>query len=96
MGYKRKHRAEQETEPMLIARIENATRVLGKSQGFLGLPIRDESISERVLGNGVPCMVTAWEPTPDELARLNAGAKIELRLIGTQHPPVLLGVGECP
>lgn len=81
---------------MLIARIENATRVLGKSQGFLGLPVRDEIIAERVLGDEVPSMVTAWEPTPDELVRLNAGAKIMLRLIGTQHPPVMVEVGPCP
>ena len=81
---------------MLIARIENATRVIGKSQGFLGLPVRDEVITEKVLGEQTPCMATAWEPTPDELARLNAGAKIVLRLIGTRHPPVIVEVGPCP
>ena len=27
---------------MLIARIPNATRTIGKSQGYLGLPLRDE------------------------------------------------------
>ena len=78
---------------MLIARIENCTRVLGKAQGFLGLPIRDDLISERVLGDNVPCMTTAWEPTPDELSALNAGAKVQLRVVGTQHPPVMLEVG---
>ena len=31
---------------MLIARIPNATRVLGKSQGYLGLPIRDDLRAE--------------------------------------------------
>lgn len=81
---------------MLIARIENATRVLGKSQGFIGLPIRDEIIAERVLGDQVPCMTTAWEPTPEELFRLNNGAKVTLRIIGVQHPPVMIEVGPCP
>lgn len=77
---------------MIISRIEHATRVIGKTQGFLGLPIRDELISERVLGDAVPCMTTAWEPTPEELEALNAGAKVHLRVIGTQHPPVMLEV----
>ncbi len=81
---------------MLIARIENATRVIGKSQGFFGLPVRDELISERVLGNNIPCMTTAWEPTPEELQRLNNGAKVTLKIIGVNHPPVLIEVGPCP
>ena len=79
---------------MLIARIPNATRVLGKSQGYLGLPIRDEVRSTTVDGPQTPVMVTAWEPTPDELVRLNAGACVHLVLLGTQHPPVILEVGE--
>jgi hypothetical protein len=77
---------------MLISRIEHATRVIGKSQGFFGLPIRDDLISERVLGDSVPCMTTAWEPTPEELEALNAGAKVHLRIIGTKHPPVMVEV----
>lgn len=78
---------------MIIARIEHATRVIGKSQGFLGLPLRDELISERALGDNIPCMTTAWEPTPAELALLNVGAKVHLRILGTQHPPVMMEVG---
>ena len=79
---------------MLIARIPNATRVIGKSQGYLGLPLRDEIRDTTADGEQTPCMVTAWEPTPDELARLNAGASVHLVIVGTQHPPVLLEVGE--
>lgn len=78
---------------MIVARIENATRVVGKSQGFLGLPVRDELINERVLGDNIPCMATAWEPTPDELVLLNAGAKVHVRIVGTQPPPMLVEVG---
>lgn len=81
---------------MLISRIENATRVCGKSQGFLGLPIRDEVISERVLGENIPCMVTAWEPTPEELTALNAGAKVNVKIIGIQPAPMLVEVGPVP
>lgn len=77
---------------MLIARIPHATRVLGKQQGYLGLPLRDEVRNTTVDGPATPCMVTAWEPTPDELERINAGEKIHLCILGTQHPPVLLEV----
>lgn len=79
---------------MIIKRIEGATRVLGKAQGYLGLPLRDEVINSTVDGPATPCMVTAWEPTPDELARLNAGAPVLLRVIGAAHPPVMVEVGE--
>ena len=79
---------------MLIARIPNATRVLGKSQGYLGLPLRDEVRNTTVDGPATACMVTAWEPTPDELQRLNKGASVHLIVLGTQHPPVLVEVGD--
>lgn len=81
---------------MLIARIVGATRLLGKSQGFLGLPVRDEVINCAVTGEGTPCMVSAWHPTPDELAALNAGAAVHVRLIGVAHPPIMVEVGEPP
>ncbi|NTH50493.1 hypothetical protein G6L09_05830 [Agrobacterium rhizogenes] len=81
---------------MQIAMIEGATRIIGKSQGYLGLPLRDEVINCAVDGDGTPAMVTAWLPTPDELARLNAGASVHLRILGTMHPPVMVEVGEPP
>jgi hypothetical protein len=81
---------------MLSKRIEGATRVIGKSQGYHGLAIRDETINCTVNGDGTPCMTTAWEPTPDELARLNAGAPILLTILGTGHPPVSMAVGDAP
>ena len=81
---------------MLIGTIEGATRVIGKSQGYLGLPLRDEVMNCTVNGEGTPAMVTAWQPTPDELARLNAGASVHLRVLGTVHPPVMVGVGDPP
>ncbi len=81
---------------MQIAMIEGATRIIGKSQGYLGLPLRDEAVDCTVGGEATPCMVTAWQPTPDELARLNAGASVHLRILGTAHPPVMVEVGEPP
>jgi len=83
---------------MLVARIPNATRVLGapsdwdksKQGACCGLPIQDMDTSAG------PGMMSLWEPTPDELARLNAGAKVSLIVLGTAHPPVSLSVGMPP
>lgn len=81
---------------MQIGRIQGATRVIGKSQGYLGLPLRDEMIDCGVNGYGTPAMVTAWLPTPEELAALNAGAAVHVRILGTMHPPIMLEVGSPP
>jgi len=81
---------------MQILRIEGATRVLGKSQGYLGLPLRDEVINCVVNGQGTPCMTTAWEPSPKEIAAINAGAPIYVRLVGIAHPPIMVEVGNAP
>jgi hypothetical protein len=81
---------------MEIGRIEGATRVIGKSQGYLGLPLRDVRISCAVNGADTPAMMTAWIPSPDELAALNAGAAIHVTILGTAHPPIMVGVGPVP
>lgn len=81
---------------MLIGHIEGATRTIGRSQGYKGLPIRDEKIHCTVNGPDTPRMVTAWTPTPDELAKLNAGASVHVCLLGQTHPPILVEVGEPP
>lgn len=36
--------------------------------------------------------VSAWFPTPDELAALARGQPVYLFVTGTSHPPVFLGV----
>lgn len=81
---------------MQIGRISGTTRVLGKSQGYLGLPVRDELINEATNGPGTPAMTTAWIPTPDEINRINQGASIHVRILGTSHPPIMVEVGEVP
>jgi hypothetical protein len=81
---------------VIIGHIQGCTRILGKSQGYLGLPLRDVIIHDTVNGPGTPAMETAWLPTPDELARLAAGAPVVLRVLGTGHPPVMVDVGEVP
>lgn len=81
---------------MQIGMITGHTRVLGKSQGYLGLPLRDVTINSTVTGEGTPAMETAWLPTPGEIEAIAAGAPIILRVIGTAHPPVMMSVGDIP
>jgi len=76
---------------MLIGHIDGATRVCGLQQGYEGLPIRDERHA-----GGDPVMVTAWVPTPQELAALNAGASIHVSIMGTVPAPMLVTVGPVP
>ncbi len=83
---------------MIPARIAGATRYLGAPPDWnpetdgdcAHLAIRDERIGLNSQ------MVSTWEPTPDELAALNAGAKVELVIAGRIHPPVMLRVGDRP
>lgn len=81
---------------MQVGRITGCTRVLGKSQGYLGLPIRDEVLTCTVNGEGTPAMTTAWFPTPAELEALNAGAPVHVRILGFAHPPIMVDVGPSP
>lgn len=82
---------------MIVARVAGATRNLGAPKDWDkgrdgvcgGLPIRDE------VNGSLPCMVSAWQPTPEELARLNEGASIYLHVVGVVHPPVMLSVGQA-
>lgn len=46
--------------------------------------------------SGIQFMTSAWEPTPDELAALNRGAKVQLGVAGGSHPVVRIGVGPVP
>jgi len=81
---------------MDVVVIEGATRIVGKSQGYLGLPIRDEQIECSVNGSRTPAMMTAWKPTADKLAALNAGASVHVRILGQVPPPMMVLVGPAP
>jgi hypothetical protein len=81
---------------MLIAVIEGANRICGKQQGFLGLPVRDETRKCNVTGGQVPTMTTAWVPTEQELQDLNNGAAIHVSIDGQVPSPMLLIVGPVP
>lgn len=70
---------------MLPLRISNATRILAETQDeYYALAILDEIV------DGSPQMTSVWEPTPKELADLNAGGAVRLTIIGKHHPPVKL------
>lgn len=71
---------------MIISMIEGHTRICGKSQGYLGLPVRDEPAE--VMGNPCTIMHTAWEPTPEELEKLNKGAKIIISIVNFDPLPL--------
>lgn len=83
---------------MQIGRIKGWTRVLGKAQGYMSLPVRDEVVDCTADGRGSrgPAMSTAWLPDPKELAALNAGAAVHVRILGNAHPPMMVTVGEAP
>lgn len=66
--------------------------IAGKSQGYLGL-----AIHYTWTPCGEPVMETAWQPTPDELARINAGGPVIIRQLGVPPiNPMLVEVGEPP
>ncbi len=73
---------------MISKRIDGATRVVGREQGYLSLALRDEPIGDPAEN----CMVTSWEPTPDELKALNCGGHVYIRILGRNHPPIGVGV----
>ncbi len=83
---------------MLMRRIEGATRVYGKPENWddeqngscVALAVREE------VHGGIRFMVSAWEPTPEELEAIKAGASIHLMISAPQHPVVAMTVGPVP
>lgn len=77
---------------MIPVRHPHTTRDLGapsnwptEAAGPCGtLPIAD------TIGDAGPVMESIWEPTPAELAVLNAGGFVVLGISGTAHPVVFL------
>lgn len=79
---------------MRSVRIKGATRELGRPLGWDeqrngpcdSLHVRDER------WGAMPCMVSAYKLSEEELAKLSAGGYIVLHVIGEVHPPVALSV----
>lgn len=82
---------------MIPLRISGATRYLGAPKGWE--PERNGNCSHlavrEVQSSGLLVCESAWEPTPNELAALNAGGRVVLRVVGGQ-PPVALYVEPSP
>jgi hypothetical protein len=76
---------------MEMIRIAGTTREMAKHQKeYATLCIRDDIIRNDKIA--FHCMVSAWQPTPEELAALNAGAPIYLSIFNGPYPPDTLGV----
>lgn len=71
------------------------TRIIGQSQGYIGLPLRDTVVDDPVTGPNTAIMQTLWQPTDEERQAIADGAKITLHVTGTAHPPVMLTVGDA-
>jgi len=74
---------------MISKRIEGATNYLGAPPGWD--PERDGHCSHLAIRREGNVCYSAWEPTPEELAKLNAGGSVILGVVGGQ-PPVSLSV----
>lgn len=69
---------------MLIGAIEGANCIMRGN----GADVADLCVLRTEDGR----FVSAWLPTPEELAALNAGAPVYLSIWGSSHPPVYVGV----
>lgn len=84
---------------MIPGRIPNATRYLGAPVDWkpdTDGPCGYLAIKDQPSDTGLNYMISAWEPTPDELKRLNEGARVLLWIAGTSHPPVMVTAGSSP
>ena len=81
---------------MNVIKIPGANMNLAETQDeFLTLPVKTGSVTVSCNDGevaDVPCMRSAWKPTKHELALLLDGGYVELSVLGTSHPPVMLSV----
>jgi hypothetical protein len=79
---------------MISVRLRATTRTLGPPPNWdqlLDGPCGFLHIVDDLL-NGSSVMMSGWKPAPEELAVLNAGGYVALGVVGTVHPPVIVGV----
>ena len=72
---------------MIPRRITGATHYLGSPKGWQ--PETDGHCAHLAVRVDGDVWQSAWEPTPDELAILNAGGSVVISIKGGQ-PPVML------
>lgn len=72
-------------------------RVLGAPKGWDQdeLPCNAIALTERTY-NGVDMVVTYWRPSPEERAAIANGYDVCLTVVGTNMPPVAIGVEPKP
>lgn len=76
---------------MKSIKLINASRTLAEAQDeFNELDIMDVPVGGVVEGTTENCMFSVWEPSEVELKALNDGGKIQLGIMGFQHPPVIM------
>lgn len=81
---------------MINVKPSNCTREIGKPSDWderldgpcISLPVRDEV---EVI-SGVNFMLSLWRPTAEDLAVLNCGGMVALRIAGYVHPVISLEV----
>lgn len=72
------------------------TIIAGQRQGWRGLAINYTTVQSDA-GNEFPAMITAWEPSPGDIAAIAAGAKILVSIIGLPPiAPMSVYVGAVP
>lgn len=71
-------------------------KVIGREQGFKGLAVHYTTVFDTGIQQECPALETAWTPDPGQLAKLNAGGNVGVRLLATQHPPIAVYVGDPP
>jgi hypothetical protein len=66
--------------------------VAGESQGYVPLPVLHTAHHCEVVNRDVPCKVTAWLPTEEELRLINAGKPIFVSIESTVVHPMIVWV----
>ena len=68
---------------MIPTDLKDRTRCVQKSFYYGELPIRDGQVCD------VPVMITAWEPSSEELEQLNNGHAVQIQIVGTLCHPLM-------
>ncbi len=71
--------------------IENATHVFKPPRDYDG---RKGNMQPLHVIQTEGCLVSRWEPSPNELAILNEGGSVELWVMGNKQPPVFIKVNK--
>lgn len=71
----------------ITSKVEGDVVVHGKSQGYIGLPVRHSKEVDPTTNKEAHCMEMAFLPTIEDMHRLIAGEPIILTLLHMSLPP---------